>query len=109
MSREGFFGIDACLDEILLEKFGATRDYQKSLREVTLKRLRKKLCGADESFRTKQTDFILASEEENSSSTLESNYSGNPSKISRATAPQYSSLYSTYISKAVCKLALASA
>ncbi len=49
--------IDACLDEILLEKFGAPKDYQKSLREVTMKRLRKELCGADESFRTKVQEY----------------------------------------------------
>lgn len=49
--------IDACLDEILLEKFGAPQDYQKSMREVILKRLRQELCGADDSFRTKVKEY----------------------------------------------------
>ncbi|MBP5976665.1 hypothetical protein HW132_29010 [Brasilonema sp. CT11] len=49
--------IDSYLNEILLDKFGATRGYQKSLREVTLKRLRKELCGADDSFRTKVQEY----------------------------------------------------
>lgn len=49
--------IDSCLDEILLNKFGAPIDYQKSLREVILNRLRKELCGADDSFRTKVQEY----------------------------------------------------
>jgi hypothetical protein len=49
--------IEASLDEMLLEKFGAPQDYQKSMREVILKRLRQEFCGADDSFRTKVKEY----------------------------------------------------
>lgn len=50
--------IDASFDELWVEKNGPPPTYDlKSLREVTLKVLRKELCGNDDSFRSKVLEY----------------------------------------------------
>lgn len=50
--------LDASFDELWIEKNGPPPTYDlKSLREVTLKVLRKELCGNDDSFRSKVLEY----------------------------------------------------